>query len=98
MADLELAPGAAIVPAGAEPQVRAPLADKVGDAAVAFAVEGLAVAEVGAAGEDEQGARGRPRLLEQDGVGDGDDGVVGREEATQRPDAVPDRLDRCANA
>lgn len=90
VADLELAPPAAVVAAGAEAQERAPAAHKVADAAVALAVEGLAVAEIGAAGEHEQRARRRPRLLDQHRLGDGDDGVVGREQAAQSPDAVAD--------
>lgn len=93
IADFELAPLAAVVAPGAEAQVGSSATDELGDALVPGAVQGPAVSEVGAAREDEEGAGGRPWLFEDGGFGDGDDGVVGREEATQRVHAMADGFD-----
>ncbi|POR32165.1 hypothetical protein TPAR_07601, partial [Tolypocladium paradoxum] len=92
VADLELASPAAVVAAGAQPEVRAAATDVVGDAAVPLAVEDPAVAQVGASGDDEECAGRGPGLLEDGGLGDGDDGVVGGEQAAERVQALSDGL------
>lgn len=74
------------------------MADVSGDDAVAVTVQDAAVAQVRAAREDEERAGGRPRFLEQDGLGDGDDGVVGAEQPAKGVDAVPDRGEGRAGA
>lgn len=74
------------------------MADVGGDDAVAGAVQHAAVAQVRTAWEDEEGAGGRPRLLQQDSLRDGYDGVVGAEEPTEGVDAVPDRGEGGASA
>lgn len=56
VADLELAALAGVVAAGAEAEVVAAAVDILGDAAIALAVQGAAVAQVSAAGNDKQGA------------------------------------------
>lgn len=91
---LELAAAASIVAARAKPQIGTPAEDEVGDGTVAFAVERTAVAEICAAGEDEQGAGGSPRLFQKRRLGDGDHGIVGTQQSAQGVDAVPDRLER----
>jgi hypothetical protein len=92
VADLKLAPPASVVPPRAETQVGSPATHKVGDAPVAVAVEDAAVAQISAAGDDEESAGRGPGLPEDDGLGDGDDGVVGGEEAAEGEDAVAHRL------
>lgn len=90
MADLELAPRTAIVATGAEAQVGTTAADEVSDDAVTRAVEQAAVVQVGAAGDDEQDCGGLPWLLEQGGLGQGYDGVVGGEKTAEGIDALAD--------
>jgi hypothetical protein len=97
-ADLELAPGGAVVASGAEAEVGATSADKVGDAAVAVTVEDAAVAQVAAAGEDEEGAGLGPWLFEEDSLSDGCDGIVWRQEAAQGGEGMSHRLGGRAGA
>lgn len=92
VADLEFTPRAAVVAAGAQAEVCAASPDVIGDAPVALAIQHPAVAQVRAAGNDEQCACRRPRFLEDNGLIDGDDSVVWREKAAEGEDALPDRL------
>lgn len=77
--NLELATTGPIVATGAETQESASETDKLGDAAVAGAVQGTAVAEVGTTREDKEGASGSPGFFEKCRLGDGVHGVVGAE-------------------
>jgi len=92
VANLELAAPRAVVTPRAEAEVGPAAANIVRDAAVALPVEHAAVAQVGAAGEDQERAGRRPRLLEEDGLGNWDDGVVGGEEAAESVETVLDWL------
>lgn len=98
VADLELAPRRTVVAAGAEAEVCAAAPHEGVDGPVAGAVENPAVIKVGAAGDDEKGCGGSPWLAQQGGLGEWDDGVVGREQATQGVDALADRGNSCAGA
>ncbi|KAJ0157873.1 hypothetical protein CTA2_12631 [Colletotrichum tanaceti] len=98
VADLELAAAAAVIGAGTEAKVGAAAANEIGDAAVAGAVEDAAVTEVATTGDDEERASGLPGLLEEGGLGHGDDGVGGGQEAAEGVDAVADGLDGRAGA
>lgn len=64
--------------------------DVAADAAVSFPVEGAAVPQVRAAGEDEEGAGGIPGFFDYDIAGDGDYGVCGGKEAAEGVEAVAD--------
>jgi len=77
VANLKLAHAAAVVGAGAKPEIPAAAADVLRDDPVPLAAEDAAVAEVSAAGHDEEGARCRPWLSEQRVLLYWDDGVVG---------------------
>lgn len=76
VSDLELAVAGTVVPTGAEAEVGPALADVLGDAAVSGTVEDAAVAQVAAAGDDQESAGLLPGLPKEGGFGDGDDRVV----------------------
>lgn len=98
MPNLELASTTAVVAAGAETKVSTTSTNVVADAAISLTVESLAEAEIAAAREDKQGTSGGPWFLCNDVLIDRDHGVVGAKNATQRPDAVVDTFDSCADA
>lgn len=75
--DLELAVASAVVAAGAEPEVGPTPTDVLFDATVSGTVQGATVSEICTAGEDQKGAGGGPRLVEELVGCNGDDGVVG---------------------
>ncbi|KAJ3960530.1 hypothetical protein N0V92_002781 [Colletotrichum tropicale] len=90
VADLELALARGVVPARAEAEVRPALADEVGDAPVAGAVEHAAVAQVATARDHEQRAGRLPGLLQQGGLRERNDGVGGGEEVAEGEEGVAD--------
>lgn len=89
VAHLELAPRAAVVAARAEAEIAAAALDELLDAPVPFAVQGPAVRQVSSAGHHEEGAGGGPGLADDHLAGDGDDGVVGRQDAAQGVQTLP---------
>lgn len=93
VADFELAAPTAVVSAGAEAEVGATAAHKLLNATVAGAVERATVPQVGAAGEDEEGAGERPGLVDEHVGGDRDHGIVGGEETAEGVEAVTDGVD-----
>lgn len=88
--DLEFAPLAPVVPAGAKAQVGASPLDELRDPSVTLAIEGLAISQIRAAGHDEHGARGRPWLLDDHVRGHRDDRIVGSQETAEGVEAVAD--------
>lgn len=98
MADLELAAAAAVVAASAEAEVGAAATDEVSDDLVAGAIEHTAVVEIRTSRDNEESGSWRPRLLEEGRLCQGDDCIVGREQAAQGVDALPDRGDCRASA
>jgi hypothetical protein len=88
--NLELAFLRPVVAARTKAQIRASSSDIVADAAVPLTIQSLAVAEIAAAGKDEQSTCCLPRFFENDGLGDGDDGIVWTEKTAERPDTMPD--------
>lgn len=90
MADLKLTPCTAIIATGAEAKVSTAAADEVGDDPITGAVEQSAVVQVSAAGNDEQDCGRLPWLLEQGGLGQGYDGIVGGEKTAEGVDALAD--------
>lgn len=98
VADLELTPATGVVASGAEAQVRPAAPHEFADAAIALAVEDPAVAEIGASGNDEESTGRPPGLLQDGGLIDRYDGVVGSQELSQCVDTMPHRLGRCPSA
>ncbi|KAI6775865.1 hypothetical protein HG530_002623 [Fusarium avenaceum] len=90
IANLELAFLRSVVAPRTKAQIRASSSDIVADAAVPLTIQSLAVAEIAAAGKDEQSTCCLPRFFENDGLGDGDDGIVGPEKTAEGPDTMPD--------
>lgn len=96
---LELTPPRTVIAPRTEPQVPTTrMPDIRRDNPVTGPVQHATVAQIRPAREDEQRAGRRPRLLEQHGLGDGDDGVVWAQQAAEGEDAVPDRRESRAGA
>lgn len=86
----KLAPRAAIVPPSAKPKVASATIDIGSDAAITRTIEGFAVAQVSAAGEDEQSTGRIPGFFDDDLAGNWDYSVGGGQEPPEGVETVAD--------